>query len=193
MTGESSHLEIIIAINKTDLDKENISETWQSLYKEIGYKMILSSAISGKGIEEIKNEAENKKSIFWGHSGVGKSSILNSIYPELKLGTGYISTFTYKGTHKTVTSNMIKTSSNTYVIDTPGVREIEPYGIKKEDLSHYFIEFSPYTDECRFSTCTHFHEPDCSVIDAVKNEKISEIRYDSYLRMLGTIEEDIIY
>jgi ribosome biogenesis GTPase len=191
--GESSHLQIIIVINKTDLDKENISESWQSLYKEIGYKVILSSTVSGEGIDEIKNEAEGNKNIFWGHSGVGKSSILNSIYPELKLEIGDISSFTDKGTHKTVTSSMIKTSSDTYVIDTPGVREIDPYGIKKEDLGHYFIEFSPFSDECRFRTCTHFHEPDCAVIEAVKNGKITETRYDSYLRMLETIEEDIIY
>jgi len=193
VTGESSHLQIIIVINKTDLDKENIAEDWKSLYQRIGYKVILSSAVFGEGIEEIKNEAANNKNIFWGHSGVGKSSLLNSIYPELNLGTGDISSYTDKGTHKTVTSIMIKTDLNTYVIDTPGVREIEPYGITKEDLGHYFIEFLSYAKECRFSTCTHFHEPDCAVIEAVKKEKIPETRYNSYLRILETIEEDIIY
>ena len=130
VTGESSHLQIIVVINKTDLDKDNISKTWQSLYKEIGYKVILSSVVSEEGIEKIKNETKGNKNIFWGHSGVGKSSLLNSINPELDLETADISSFTDKGTHKTVTSNMIKTSTNTYVIDTPGVREIEPYGIR---------------------------------------------------------------
>ena len=193
VTGESSHLQIIVVINKTDLDKDNISKTWQSLYKEIGYKVILSSVVSEEGIEKIKNETKGNKNIFWGHSGVGKSSLLNSINPELDLETADISSFIDKGTHKTVTSNMIKTSTNTYVIDTPGVREIEPYGIRKEDLSHYFTEFLPFADKCHFSTCTHFHEPDCAVIEAVRNGKITEIRYDSYLRILETIEEDIFY
>lgn len=193
VAGESSHLDIIIVINKTDLDKENIAETWSSLYKEIGYRVILSSIISGNGINEIKTEAKGYKNIFWGHSGVGKSSLLNLIYPGLNLETGEISPFTDKGTHKTVTSIMIKIDPDTYVIDTPGVREIETFGIRKEDLSHYFNEFEFYAVNCRFSTCTHYHEPGCAIIEAVKNEQISEIRYDSYLRMLETIEEDIIY
>jgi ribosome biogenesis GTPase len=88
---------------------------------------------------------------------------------------------------------MIKIASDTYVIDTPGVREIDPFGIRKEDLGHYFIEFKPFADNCRFNTCTHCHEPGCKVVKAVENNEISETRYESYLRILDTIEEDIIY
>ena len=175
------------------MDKEGISEDWSSLYRKIGYKVIHSSKISGEGIEELKNEILGNKNIFWGHSGVGKSSLLNSMFPGLNLEIGNISTFTDKGTHKTVTSRMIKIASDTYVIDTPGVREIDPFGIRKEDLGHYFIEFKPFADNCRFNTCTHYHEPACKVVKAVENNEISETRHESYLKILDTIEEDIIY
>jgi ribosome biogenesis GTPase len=145
------------------------------------------------GTKELKKEIVGNKNILWGHSGVGKSSLLNSIFPGLNLEIGEISSFKERGTHKTVTSNMIKITNDTYVIDTPGVREIDPFGIRKEDLSHYFIEFEPFATNCRFNTCTHCHEPECKVVKAIENNQISEIRYDSYLRILETIEEDIIY
>ncbi len=104
---------------------------------------------------------------------------------------GDISKFNLKGTHTTVTSTMIYVGDSTFIIDTPGVREIDPYGIKKEDLGHYFKEFLEFLPECKFNTCTHFHEPGCAVISAVENGKISEERYDSYLRILETVEKDI--
>src|SRR5690606_38622002 len=146
VAGESSDLNILIIINKTDLDEEKNFEYWYSLYTDIGYKVILTSIVSGNGIEELTKTAAGNKNIFWGHSGVGKSSLLNSMFPDLKLKIGKISSFTKKGTHKTVTSHMIKTAPNTYVIDTPGVREIDPFGIRKEDLGHYFIEFKSFAE-----------------------------------------------
>jgi ribosome biogenesis GTPase len=115
------------------------------------------------------------------------------MYPQLKLETGRISRQTVKGTHTTVTSLMLCVEENTFVIDTPGLREIDPYGIKKEDLGHYFIEFKDYIPACKFNTCTHLHEPGCGVVEAVENGEISAERYESYLRMLDTVEEDIIF
>ena len=88
---------------------------------------------------------------------------------------------------------MLKMKKDTYIIDTPGIREIDPFGIRKKDLGHYFIEFAEYIKECRFNTCTHDHEPGCAVIEAVEKNKISEKRYDSYLRMLESTEEDIFF
>ena len=113
------------------------------------------------------------------------------MFPSLELKVGKISGFTDKGTHTTVTSSMIQVSPDTFVIDTPGIREIDPFGIRKEDLGHYFLEFTNYLTDCKFNTCTHFHEPGCAVIDAVEKCEISEKRYESYLRILDTIEEDI--
>jgi ribosome biogenesis GTPase / thiamine phosphate phosphatase len=193
VAGESSNLNLVIVINKIDLDKEKVFEEWASLYRKIGYEVILTSKVTAEGINELKNEATGNKNIFWGHSGVGKSSLLNSMFPGLNLEIGEVSTFTDKGIHKTVTSKMIKVAADTYVVDTPGVREIDPFGIRKEDLGHYFIEFKPFAEYCRFNTCTHNHEPYCKVVKAVENGEISDIRYDSYLRILDTIEEDIIY
>lgn len=188
---ESSRLNVNIIINKIDLDENDSHKKWYELYSSIGYNVLLTSTKTELGINNLKSILPNKKNLFWGQSGVGKSSILNKIYPHLNLKVGEISNYTSKGTHTTVTSSMFFVGDNTYLIDTPGVREIDPYGIKKEDLGHYFVEFSEFINECKFNTCTHKHEPGCAVVKAVKQGKISEERYDSYLRMLETVEEDI--
>lgn len=188
---ESSGLKPIIIINKVDLDEHQQHLKWKKLYSEIGYEVIVTSKKTGTGLDELKSKLPGNKNLFWGQSGVGKSSILNAIYPQLNLKTGEISNYTSKGTHTTVTSNLFFVGDNTFIIDTPGVREIDPYGIRKEDLGHYFIEFADYINQCRFNTCTHQHEPGCAVVEAVNKGLITEERYDSYLRILETIEEDI--
>ena len=188
---ESSGLKVTIIINKIDLDENLIHNKWKELYSKIGYDVIATSKKTGVGFDELKKKLPGKKNLFWGQSGVGKSSILNELYPKLNLKVGEISNYTSKGTHTTVTSNMFYVGNNTFIIDTPGVREIDPYGIKKEDLGHYFIEFADFINQCKFNTCTHQHEPGCAVVEAVNNGLISEERYDSYLRILNTIEEDI--
>jgi ribosome biogenesis GTPase / thiamine phosphate phosphatase len=191
VAAESSHLNVTIALNKIDLDQSNFANEWKNLYEGIGYKFILTSAETNVGISNLKEELKNAKNLFWGHSGVGKSSLLNKMYPELNLKIGEVSQFSSKGTHTTVTSVMIKVEENTFIIDTPGIREIDPYGIRKSDLGYYFVEFGNYINKCRFNTCTHHHEPGCAVIDAAKKNLISMERYDSYLRILDTIEDDI--
>jgi ribosome biogenesis GTPase / thiamine phosphate phosphatase len=191
VAAESSYLNIIIVLNKIDLDESDISEKWRKLYTGLGYKIILTSAKTDEGISSLKNEIREARNLFWGHSGVGKSSLLNKMFPELKLKIGKVSQFSSKGTHTTVTSVLIKVEENTFIIDTPGIREIDPYGIRKADLGHYFIEFADYINNCKFNTCTHHHEPGCKVIEAVNKGIISEERYDSYLRILDTIEDDL--
>ncbi len=188
---ESSQLSTYIVINKTDLIDDENYYFWKNLYSSIGYEVIMSSIISSEGIEEISDLIYSKKNLFWGHSGVGKSSILNKLFPELNLKVGEVSSYSLKGIHTTVTSTMYFVGNDTYIIDTPGIREIDPYGIKKEDLSHYFIEFNKFINECRFNTCTHNHEPGCAVIEAVDSGLISMERYDSYLRVLDSIEDDL--
>jgi len=190
VAAESSHLKVVIVFNKIDLDEHSIADDWKKLYEGIGYKFILTSVETNIGIQILKKEIHSAKNLFWGHSGVGKSSLLNKIYPDLKLKIGEVSQFSSKGTHTTVTSVMIKVEENTFIIDTPGLREIDPYGIRKSDLGHYFIEFGDYINDCKFNTCTHNHEPGCAVIDAVEKNLISMERYDSYLRILDTIEDD---
>jgi ribosome biogenesis GTPase len=189
----SSGFSPYIIINKSDLDGEGISEVWKEIYTDTGYKVFVTSVITDSGLDEIPYLMKGKKNLLWGQSGVGKSSMLNLLYPGLNFNVGIISTYHDKGKHTTVTSIMEKVDDDTWIIDTPGLREIDPYGIRKEDLGHYFKEFVSYIPYCKFSSCTHYHEPGCAVIDAVKKEIIPVERYDSYLRILDTIEEDIIF
>lgn len=192
VAAESSQIDVVLVINKIDLliEQSYIVE-WKHLYEGIGYKVVLSSAAEGAGIDELLLMLKNKVNIFWGQSGVGKSSLLNKMFPQLNFKVGDISEYSNKGKHTTVTSNMVKVSEGTYIIDTPGIREIDPYGIKKEDLGHYFREFLPFIHNCKFNSCTHYHEPDCAVHKAVEDEKISIERYESYLSMLATVEDEM--
>jgi ribosome biogenesis GTPase len=188
---ESANVGSVIVINKSDLDIKNKILKWKSLYEDIGYSVIVTSYVNETGIEDLKKILLKKKTLFWGQSGVGKSSLMNILFPGLDLKVGNISNYTGKGKHTTVTSIMIPIDSKTFIIDTPGIREIDPYGIKKEDLGHYFIDFKEYISLCKFNTCTHTHEPGCVVIDAAENGDITLERYDSYLRIKETIEDDI--
>lgn len=191
--AESSNMDPLIVINKIDLGENEYISHSINVYKSIGYNVFKTSAVTASGLNKLKNFLKGKKNIFIGKSGVGKSSLLNKMYAQINLQTGEISRKTDRGIHTTVTSIMVNVEENTYVTDTPGIREIDPFGIKKEDLGHYFIEFKEYIPSCRFNTCTHHHEPGCAVIDAVGKNIISTERYGSYLRLLETIEEDIIF
>jgi ribosome biogenesis GTPase / thiamine phosphate phosphatase len=190
IVGESSGLQTKIVLNKTDLIFADEFDEIISLYQSIGYEVFPCSTKTGDGLEKLKKSLVGKTSLFWGPSGVGKSSILTAMCPSLDLETGTISAFHNKGKHTTVTVWMHHVEKNTFIIDTPGVREIEPYGIKKEDLGHYFPEFVPFINECRYNTCTHDHEPGCAIVQAVEEEIISGERYDSYLRILATTKEE---
>lgn len=193
VSAESSNINVKIVINKVDLDDRNISKEWEQFYTDIGYKVFTISAIENIGVDEIKNLLDGKVNIFWGQSGVGKSTLLNTMFPHLDFEVGEVSESSQKGMHTTVTGIMKEVSDNTFIIDTPGIREIDPYGLKEEDVCHYFKEFLPYIHECKFNTCIHKHEPGCAVVEAVENEQISYERYESYLNLLNTIEEDMIY
>jgi len=192
VAAESSQIDVVLIINKIDLlIEQSYVEEWKHLYEEIGYKVLLTSAAEGSGLNELLLMLTNKINIFWGQSGVGKSSLLNKMFLQLNFKVGEISEYSNKGKHTTVTSNMVKVSEGTYIIDTPGIREIDPYGIKREDLGHYFREFLPFIHNCKFNSCTHYHEPGCAVHKAVEDEKISIERYESYLNMLATVEDEM--
>jgi len=193
VAAESSGIEIKIIINKIDLDVRKISEMWEQFYSELGYKVLTISAYHNIGLDEVKKSLNNKINLFWGKSGVGKSTLLNAMFPQLKFNVGEVSEYTNKGTHTTVTGEMRQVDENTFIIDTPGIREIDPYGIKKEDLCHYYKEFVPYLHGCRFNTCIHKHEPGCAIGEAVEKGEISIERYESYLNLLNSIEDDMFY
>ena len=194
VAGESSHINVHLVINKVDLHNDGEADEWKQFYEEIGYKVYLISVKEQAGDVELLGEAlKNNVNIFWGNSGVGKSSLLNLLYPELNLKVQSISDYSNKGKHTTVTSLLTMVENNTFVIDTPGVREIDPYGITKENLNHYFIDFKDYLNDCKFNTCTHQHEPGCSIMEAVESGKITLERYESYLNMLESIEDDLYF
>jgi ribosome biogenesis GTPase / thiamine phosphate phosphatase len=193
VAGESSNVKINLVINKIDLGIDEEIEYFKKIYSNLGYNIVLTSVKTGEGMDYLKGILNGKSNLFFGQSGVGKSSLLNKLYPELDFKVGEVSDSTNKGKHTTVNSVMNKVSGDTYIIDTPGIREYDPYGIKKEDLGHYFPEFRNISDECRFNTCTHQHEPGCAIIDALELKNISKERYESYLNILGTIEEGLFF
>ena len=191
--AESSNIIPIIVINKCDLFYDEEVKFWEKLYKNIGYNVFVTSTETGKNIKKLSGLIKGKTSIFWGQSGVGKSSLINKLFPELNLRVGEISDYNNKGRHTTVSVNLYLGKENSNLIDTPGIREIDPFGIKKEDLSHYFLEFNKHRFDCRFNTCTHNHEPGCAIDRAVESGEISPERYDSYLSLLNTIEDDMLF
>ncbi len=190
VTAESCETIPIIVINKYDLLKKKKRDYWYELYTTLGYKVIRTSVVTGQGIDDIKNTIQGKTSVFIGHSGVGKSSILNQLDPRINQKVGEISEAWNKGRHTTVTAQLFKLNETTFVIDTPGVREIEPYGLTREDITHYFREIAIVARNCKFNTCTHTHEPDCAVKKAVEDEIIPYERYESYLRLVETLDEE---
>jgi len=193
VAAESGGIETKIVFNKIDLaDKEELKD-WAELYSGLGYEIFKTSAVTGEGTKDLQEILHGKTSVFWGASGVGKSSLLNVLFPHLNLKVGAVSDKTSKGRHTTVTVNMIKIDSETFVIDTTGIREIDPYGIRKEDLGLFFRDFKPYIPECKFNSCTHNHEPGCAVIKAVEKGEIDKRRYISYLNILATLEDGLTF
>ncbi|MDX1440610.1 MAG: ribosome small subunit-dependent GTPase A, partial [Rubricoccaceae bacterium] len=191
--AEAYHLDAGLVINKTDLmeNKPRAREAiafWKALYESLGYPVWLTSVISGKGIEDFRTALADKTSVIAGPSGVGKSSLLNSIEPDLELKTEAVSDKTQKGKHTTTFATLYPMARG-FVIDTPGIREYGIWDMEPEELGGYFVEMRPFIEHCRFPDCTHDHEPDCAVTDAVDEGVISHERYGSYLNILASLKE----
>jgi ribosome biogenesis GTPase len=184
--AENNDLPAIICANKVDLiDEMDECQRMFGVYEEIGYPVIYTSARTGQGVELLGERLAGKLSVLSGPSGVGKSSLLNAIQPDLGLSTRRISDVTGKGRHATVGVRLWPLDDGGYVADTPGLREAGLWDIEPEELAWHFVEMRPYLSDCRFSSCTHTHEPDCAVKDAVQAGAISAMRYDSYCRLLA--------
>jgi ribosome biogenesis GTPase len=175
------------------LDEDDDRVAWMDLYREIGYEVYPTSATTGEGVSAARDALLGKTTLVWGASGVGKTSLLNACFPNLDLPVSEVSEATSKGMHTTVVAKMHEPTPGAFVVDTPGVREIDPFGVDEGDLRHYFPEFEPYNNECRFVRCTHSHEPGCAAEAAAEAGKISVERFESYLRMLATIEDEPNY
>jgi ribosome biogenesis GTPase len=185
VAAEYGGIEPIICINKIDLsDDLGMLKKEMDPYINMGYKVLFCSAIGNSGLEPLRELMKNKRSLMAGPSGAGKTSIISRLQPNLELKIGRISDKTGKGRHTTSHFEMHPLSSGGYLGDTPGIREFGVSQIDKNELHLYFRDFRDFIDHCRFSTCVHDQEPDCAVKAAVKDGKISEKRYDSYIRML---------
>jgi ribosome biogenesis GTPase len=143
------------------------------------------SALTGEGIAELKNQCKNKTSLFSGHSGVGKSTLVNQIIPGIQLRTTAVSEASSKGVHTTTFAEMHRIPTGGFIIDSPGIRELGIVQLEKEEISHYFPEMRDLLNQCRFNNCSHVNEPGCAIKNAVDENKISLIRYESYLSILA--------
>lgn len=181
--AEMNDLPTIICINKIDLAKLDKTHEKFQLYADIGYRVIYTSAKDNIGVDELKACLHNKITVFAGSSGVGKSSLLNKIQPGLGLKVNQVSNATGKGLHTTRYAELIPLEGGGYVADTPGIRGLALFDLEPGELDAYFREIAPLVPDCQFSDCTHQHEPKCAVLAAVKDGRVSNQRYDSYLRL----------
>lgn len=179
--------EIVICINKCDLLEEKVD--FLQDYVQAGYKLLMVSAREGQGIQELKNLLTGRVTVFAGPSGVGKTSLLNAVDSNLELATGKISDKIKRGKHTTRAACLLPLPEGGTVVDTPGFSAAELENIDKAQLAHYFPEFRPYIEKCYYNTCTHSHEPDCAVKEAVAAGAICQARYEAYLNILQTINE----
>ena len=179
--------EIVICINKCDLLEEKAD--FLQDYVQAGYKLLMVSAQEGQGIQELKKLLTGRVTVFAGPSGVGKSSLLNAVDSNLELATGKISDKIKRGKHTTRAACLLPLPGGGTVVDTPGFSAAELENIDKAQLAHYFPEFRPYIEKCYYNTCTHSHEPDCAVKEAVEAGAICQARYEAYLNILQTINE----
>jgi len=191
ITSEAYNIQAKLLFNKIDLYNEDEMQKlneYSYIYEKSGYKCYFTSVTRQIGINELKNELTGKVSLFSGHSGVGKSSLLNCFSPELNLKTGSISNIHRKGKHTTTFACMHELFPNTYVIDTPGVKAFGLLNIDKDELSHYFPEIFKASYDCKYYNCSHNHEPECNVIKEVEKGNIPISRYQNYLMIL--LDED---
>ncbi|MGG9961579.1 ribosome small subunit-dependent GTPase A [Ferruginibacter sp. SUN106] len=192
ISSESFHIPAVIVFNKADLYKKKEEEKFEmvkAIYEAIGYTVKKISVETGEGVEEVKNLLKDKVTLLSGHSGVGKSSFLNKIFPEMNLKTLAVSDWSGKGMHTTTFAEMFDVPFGGKIIDTPGIRELGLVDIPKQELSHYFPEMKALINDCQFNNCMHTNEPNCAVKTAVENNTISMDRYISYCNILESIEE----
>jgi ribosome biogenesis GTPase len=191
-TAEAYHIPTILVFNKIDLlnaEDETYLNAFIHLYESIGYQCLKMTATQGNGITELQNTLAGKISLLSGNSGVGKSTIINQIVPNSSAKTGEISNSHHKGMHTTTFSEMYEISTDTFLIDTPGIKGFGMVDMNEEEIGHFFRDIFEASKNCRFNNCSHRHEPGCAVLQAVSEHRIATSRYESYLSILEDITE----
>lgn len=190
--SEAYHVPAIIVFNKADIYRKKEMELYglvKEIYESIGYRVVLISIGKETGLKTLTEMLHNKTTLLSGHSGVGKSSFINYLFPQLNLKTKEVSDWSGKGMHTTTFAEMFDLPQGGKVIDTPGIREMGLVDISKEELSHYYPEMRSLINDCQFNDCNHIEEPGCAIKLAVQQQRIHAERYISYLNIRETIEE----
>lgn len=192
VTAEAYHVPAIILVNKTDLLEEEDLETlanWQNVYEHAGYEVMPVSALDSSTLQQLQDKLKDKTTLFSGHSGVGKSTLINQLIPGVDLRTEDVSDWSGKGQHTTTFAEMFDLPQGGSIIDTPGVKEFGLIDMTQDELAEYFPEMKRLLPECRFNNCKHINEPGCAVKAAVEDGTVSEERYYSYLAIWESIEK----
>ena len=186
---EQQSVPAVICFNKTDLADEQEVQRLYDIYSSCGYRTVLSSTVNGEGQEQIREILKGRTTVVAGPSGVGKSSLTNTLQKDICMETGEISRKLKRGRHTTRHSQVIPVDTDTFLMDTPGFSSLYLADMEEDELKNYFREFREYEGKCRFQGCRHIHEPDCAVKEALENNKISSLRYQNYLGLHQELKE----
>lgn len=190
ITAEAYHIPAIIVFNKSDLLNGKSMEEYENkkaIYEKIGYQTFLSAAAKGDGLEALNGKLKDKTTLFSGHSGVGKSTLINHFIPHQNLRVQEVSAWSGKGQHTTTFAEMFDLPEGGRIIDTPGVKEFGIVDMQREELSHYFPEMKVLINDCKFNNCIHINEPGCAVKAAVAAGEVSMERFESYIAILSSL------
>jgi len=191
LAAEAYQIPVILLFNKKDLytsEENQILQSYQTLYQSIGYEVMVISAYDEVDLELLKRSIRDKISLITGHSGVGKSTIMNQLNPSLVLKTGVLSKYHERGTHNTTFAEMHTAFENAFIIDTPGIKDFGVVEFEGDNISMYFRDIRKFAGQCKFNNCKHIDEPGCKVLEAVKDNSLAFSRYESYLNILLSLQ-----